>query len=66
MLYRSDDPEADFNRLDAQRAKDEANLPHCDYCGEVIYESYYEINGEIICEECMASHFKRNVEIFLD
>ena len=66
MRYRSNDPEADFLCFDAQRAKDEASLPHCDYCGEVIYESYYEINDEIICEDCMASHFRRDVEDFLN
>jgi formylmethanofuran dehydrogenase subunit E len=66
MRYRSNDPEADFNRWDAQRAKDEANLPHCEYCGEVIYEKYYNIGGEIICSDCLETHFAHDVDDYLD
>lgn len=62
-MYRSDDPIADFNRRDREDAKYEKRLPHCDYCGEVIYETYYDINGDKVCEECLARHFKREVEI---
>jgi formylmethanofuran dehydrogenase subunit E len=65
-MYRSNDPLADFERGDREQAKEEAKLPHCDYCGEPIYETYYEINDDKVCEECLARHFKREVEIDLD
>ena len=34
----------------------------CDYCGCHIPEDYYfEINGDIICEECLELHFKKYI-----
>ena len=61
-MYYTDDPERDFARHDAEQAREEASLPHCDYCGEAIYESYYYINGETICKDCMDDSFKRYVD----
>lgn len=52
-MYRTDDPIADFDRYDQEQAEYEATLPHCELCGEAIYESYYEIDGKIICDECI-------------
>ena len=64
-MYRTDDPIADFDRWDAEQAAYEARLPHCDYCGEPCYETYYEINGEIICEECIEK-FRHDVDTYID
>lgn len=61
-MYYTDDPERDFARHDAERAREEASLPHCDYCGEAIYDTYYDIGGDIFCEECMREHSRHNVE----
>jgi formylmethanofuran dehydrogenase subunit E len=65
-MYRSDDPERDFLRYDAEQAREEARLPHCDYCEEAIYDTYYSINGEIICEECLENLFRHSVHDYLD
>jgi formylmethanofuran dehydrogenase subunit E len=65
-MYYTDDPVADFNRYDLEQARYEARLPHCDCCGEAIYEKYYEINDEIYCEECLEKLFGRDVEIDMD
>lgn len=62
MLY-TDNPVADFLQYDREQAEEESNLPHCDYCGEAIYESYYNINGEILCSKCLDDNFKYEVEI---
>ena len=34
----------------------------CDRCDCEIYEDYYEIEGEEICEDCLAEHYKRSVD----
>lgn len=34
----------------------------CDLCGNEIYEDYYEIEGDEICEDCLAEHYKRSVD----
>ena len=61
-MYITDDPIADFERYDLEQTKLEAKLPHCDYCGAALYESYYYINGETLCEECLIDNFMREVE----
>lgn len=39
-----------------------SRLPHCDHCHEPIQDEYYfEIDGEIICEECL-NDYKKYVE----
>lgn len=51
-----------FHRRDAQQARAEAKLPRCEYCGEVIYEKFYEINGKVVCEDCLEDLFAHYVE----
>ena len=58
----SDDPVRDYSRYDAERQAAEDELPHCDYCGEAIYEHYYLINDEIVCEECLCENFRKEVD----
>jgi formylmethanofuran dehydrogenase subunit E len=48
-----------------QSAK-EARLPHCEYCGEAIYETYFDINGEIMCEDCLRKNYEYDVETYMD
>lgn len=62
-MYYTDDPATDFDRYDAEQSEYERKLPHCEYCGEAIHEKYYEIDDEIICEDCLEAHFARWVEI---
>ena len=57
----TNDPERDFARWDAEQAEQEAELPACDYCGQICYE-YYEILGNIICPDCI-DDFKHCVEV---
>lgn len=62
MSY-TDNPLADFDRYDEAQCKKEEKYPHCDYCGEPIYDSYYYIDSEIICQDCLEDNFKREVEL---
>lgn len=34
---------------------------YCDYCSEEIYETYYHIDGEDICEDCLKELYEREV-----
>ena len=59
MAFRTGDPLDDFNRLDMQQAMLEARLPICDKCGERIHdEEYYDIDGEILCEDCLKEKYR--------
>lgn len=42
----------------------EKPMYECCVCGSEIYEGdeYYEINGDIYCEECIESEFKKTAE----
>lgn len=52
---------------DNKRASLEDKLPKCDLCGEPIYDDYcYEINGEVICEECLKEHYRHETENYMD
>lgn len=61
-MFYTDDPIADFERYDRERAKYEASLPKCEYCGLPVEDDYYyEINGDILCEKCLNDHFRKDV-----
>lgn len=64
MRYgRHGDPLDDFNAIEAELARQEAKLPVCEGCGHRIYDDYYfEINGAILCEECMQNRYQRSTE----
>lgn len=63
MPYRTDDPVADAERYFAEQERRFEELPECDYCGERITDDYYwYINGEILCEECLNSNFRKDNE----
>lgn len=62
MMYYTDDPERDFLRRDAEQEDELSRLPVCDICGEPIYEHYYDLGGDRVCEECLNKNFRREVE----
>lgn len=64
MSYRSDDPNADFDRWEAEQEKQLAKLPVCDYCDEPIQTDFcYEINDTLICEECLNTNFRKSIQL---
>lgn len=61
-MYRSDNPLADFDRLDAEQTRWLKKRPRCSECDEHIQEDYaYYINDEWICEKCM-ERYRREVD----
>lgn len=66
MSFRTDDPAADFDRYDAEQQKELEKCPKCSMCDEYIQSDYfYEINDEVICEECINDNFRKNTEDFM-
>ena len=61
-MFYTDDPVADFDRYDMAMAQREAKLPICEKCGKPIYERYFEIDNEILCEKCMDDEYGRSTE----
>lgn len=63
----SDDPIADFNRYDAERARLIEQLPKCAWCDEPIQDEYfYLINDDPVCQDCLDTHFKKAVEDYVE
>ncbi len=59
---RTDDPVFDFLMHDAKQQERMRELPHCEYCDEPIVDDfYYDINGDIVCAECLDAHYKKQV-----
>lgn len=63
----TNDPIADFHRYDAQQQREVERCPKCDYCDEhITVETYYDLDGDIVCEDCLDRHFKKRVEDYID
>ena len=66
VCFRTDDPVADFERYDAEQQKELEKCPKCSECSEYIQdEHYYEINDEVVCEECLNQNYRKNVEDYI-
>lgn len=67
VFYRTDDPAADFDRFDAEQQKELEKCPKCSMCDEYIQDDYfYEINDEVVCEECINQNFRKLVEDYVE
>lgn len=63
----TDDPVADYNRHCDEQERQMAKLPKCDCCGyRVTDETYYDINGEILCEECLNDKYRKYTDDFMN
>lgn len=61
----TDDPVADFLRYDAEQEKQIEKLPLCVCCGNRVTDDfYYDIDGEILCEECLKDKYRKDVDDF--
>ena len=66
MYIRTDDPVRDYDRYAEEQDKLLQKMPVCSYCDNHIQDTYlYEIEGEIICEECIKDNFRKNVEDYI-
>mgnify|MGYP007037194154 CR=1 FL=1 len=61
-VYRSDDPARDLVQWQKEQQEWEDRLPHCDNCNEVVDDYVFDIDGEILCIECMIAKYRRDVE----
>jgi formylmethanofuran dehydrogenase subunit E len=65
MIFRSDSLSRDVDNYDRAQAKALEALPRCSECDEPIQDEYcYQINGELICEECL-KEYRRSTEDFI-
>jgi formylmethanofuran dehydrogenase subunit E len=66
-MYYSDNPIADFDRYEADRERALSKLPHCCNCGEAIQDEYlYDIDGNLFCEDCLKSNYRKPTENYND
>ena len=57
------DPVRDIERDYEGKERKLAQRPRCAECGERIQDEYaYEIDNELICEECLDRYYKKNVD----
>lgn len=62
----TDDPEKDFDTWDFEQTELLELLPKCKECGEYIQDDFcYEIDGNLICEECMDMCYKKFTEDYI-
>ena len=62
-MILTDDPILDFAFHDRQQEEALNKRPVCCYCGEPIQDDFcYEINGDLICEDCLDMHFRKAVD----
>ena len=62
MVYRTDDPLADFNRYEEDRERELEKCPVCTYCGEHIQDAFaFHIDQEWWHESCLRDEFYMEV-----
>ena len=63
----TDDPIADFYSHDAEMQRSLEKCPICSECGEYVQDdTYYDINGEVVCIECLNDNYKRYTEDYIE
>ena len=66
-MNRTDDPIADYLHWDAEQSRKLDALPVCANCAEPITaDYYYEIDGVIICPDCMDSDYRRSTDDYIE
>ena len=67
MWSISGDPLRDAEARDRDQQSELDRLPRCACCGEPIQDDFcYEINDEIICEECLNEHYRHYTDNYID
>lgn len=63
----TDNPLNDFHTHERQLEEALNRLPKCYECGEPIQDDHcFEINGEIICEECLNDNHRKWTEDLME
>ena len=67
LIFRSESLNRDIDNYDRAQAQALAKLPRCSECDEPIQDDYcYEINGELICEECLKDNHRKSTEDYTE
>lgn len=67
MMFRTDDPVADFGRYDDEQQRQLEKLPKCAYCNEPIQDDKcYLINDELICPECLEREHEKRTDDYVE
>ena len=57
----------DFANHDREQAKQEKQLPKCDYCNQTIHDEHlFDINGDVMCEKCLIREFRKDVDDYVE
>ena len=65
-MFYSDDPIRDFEHYDSGQARELKRFPICAECGEPIQDEHcFEINDELICEECLNQNHRKYVDDYI-
>ena len=64
-VYRSGDPEFDFKRWEQEQREWEEKLPCCERCGEKIDEYVWNVDDQILCEDCAKAKYRRDAEDYV-
>ena len=41
-------------------------MPVCSYCNEHVQDDFYEINDEVICQDCLDRYFKKYIDDYIE
>lgn len=64
-IFRSESLSRDIDNFLAAEERALERLPRCSECDEPIQDDFcYEINGELICEDCLKG-YRRSTEDFM-
>ena len=55
-----------WKRHEAQQEAWLSRRPVCNYCEQHIQEDYlFDIEGELICKDCLVTNFRKNTEDYM-
>lgn len=66
MMYRTDDPIADFNHYEEYKAEMRPRLPRCTYCNRAIDDDYWQINDEPVCDKCLVKNHRKRIDDYIE
>lgn len=66
-IFRTDDPIRDFNAWEAEQESWLSRRPVCADCDEPIQDDhYFDINGEVICPNCMDANYRKEIGDYIE
>ena len=55
-----------WKRHEAEQEAWLSRRPECAYCEQNIQEDFlFDIEGELICKDCLVTHFRKNTEDYM-